>query len=144
MSQHVAAVLYGIRARLDNQAELLFRLRKVDEKDLIAKARSGLPLSRAAPAADRVLRADGLSALFGLEMATGEYDPAPPAPAKPARGRNTQVKRATQKTPPTHGIAAARLECPSSQCAQGHAPPKSAGRTPSMRLNPTRTTPARS
>ena len=48
------------------------------------------------------------AALFGLEMATGEYDPTPPAPAKPARGRSTQVKRATQKTPPTHGIAAAR------------------------------------
>ena len=37
MCKHVAAVLYGIGARLDHQPELLFRLREVDEKDLIAK-----------------------------------------------------------------------------------------------------------
>jgi uncharacterized Zn finger protein len=107
MSQHVAAVLYGIRARLDDQAELLFRLRKVDEKDLIAKARSGPPLSRAAPAADRVLRADGLSALFGLEMATGQYDPAPARTREAGQGPQHPGQARHQKTPPTHGIAAA-------------------------------------
>ena len=41
MCKHVAAVLYGIGARLDEQPELLFKLRKVDEKDLIAKAGKG-------------------------------------------------------------------------------------------------------
>jgi len=90
MCKHVAAVLYGIGARLDEQPELLFRLRKVDEKDLIAKAGSGLPLSKTGPAAEKVLAADGLSELFGLEMATGKDGPAPesiPALAKPARGR---------------------------------------------------------
>ncbi len=39
MCKHVAAVLYGIGARLDHQPELLFRLRDVDEKDLIAQCR---------------------------------------------------------------------------------------------------------
>ena len=89
MCKHVAAVLYGIGARLDEQPELLFRLRKVDEKDLIAKAGSGLPLSKTGPAAEKVLAAAGLSELFGLEMATGKDGHAPesmPAPAKPARG----------------------------------------------------------
>src|SRR5213592_115456 len=38
MCKHVAAVLYGIGARLDQQPELLFKLHKVDEKELIAKA----------------------------------------------------------------------------------------------------------
>ena len=38
MCKHVAAVLYGVGARLDEQPELLFKLRKVDEKDLIARA----------------------------------------------------------------------------------------------------------
>ena len=38
MCKHVAAVLYGIGARLDHQPELLFTLRKVDQQDLIAKA----------------------------------------------------------------------------------------------------------
>ena len=36
MCKHVAAVLYGIGARLDEQPELLFRLRAVDEQDLVA------------------------------------------------------------------------------------------------------------
>ena len=41
MCKHVAAVLYGIGARLDQQPELLFRLHKVDEKELIAGGRKG-------------------------------------------------------------------------------------------------------
>src|SRR5881409_3482061 len=42
MCKHVAAVLYGIGARLDQQPELLFTLRKVDQQDLIARAGKGL------------------------------------------------------------------------------------------------------
>jgi len=90
MCKHVAAVLYGVGARLDGQPECLFTLRKVDEKALIARAGSGLPLSRKGPAGDRVLAAEGLSELFGLEMAAPEEVPVPePArtPAKPARAR---------------------------------------------------------
>jgi len=72
MCKHVAAVLYGIGARLDEQPELLFRLRKVHENDLIAKAGKGIPLSTHAPADGKVLAADGLSELFGLELGTGD------------------------------------------------------------------------
>ena len=90
MCKHVAAVIYGIGARLDEQPELLFKLRKVDEKDLIAKAGKGVPLSKKGPADDRVLPADGLSELFGLELGTGEdsfsLETATPA-TKPARAR---------------------------------------------------------
>jgi uncharacterized Zn finger protein len=75
MCKHVAAVLYGIGARLDEQPELLFKLRKVDEKDLIAKAGKGVPLSKKGPADDRVLAADSLSELFGLELGTGDDSP---------------------------------------------------------------------
>jgi uncharacterized Zn finger protein len=38
MCKHVAAVLYGVGARLDNQPDLLFLLRKVDHLELIAEA----------------------------------------------------------------------------------------------------------
>lgn len=68
MCKHVAAVLYGIGARLDERPELLFKLRKVDEKELIAKAGRGLPLAKTGPAAEKVLSTGGLSELFGLEM----------------------------------------------------------------------------
>src|SRR5262249_13826290 len=46
MCKHVAAVLYGVGARLDERPELLFKLSKVEEKDLIAKAGSGLHRSK--------------------------------------------------------------------------------------------------
>jgi len=88
MCKHVAAVLYGIGARLDEQPELLFRLRMVDEKDLIAKAGSGLPLSKKGLAKDKVLAVGDVSALFGIEMATGQEG----APAKTARAPKARSK----------------------------------------------------
>ena len=58
MCKHVAAVLYGIGARLDQQPELLFRLHKVDEKELIAEGRKATShWRRTAPAAAKVLGA---------------------------------------------------------------------------------------
>ena len=84
MCKHVAAVLYGIGARLDRQPELLFRLRGVDETELIAGMDAGLPMSSAAPAADKVLISDDLSALFGLDMAV---------PAEPRRAAAKPVER---------------------------------------------------
>jgi uncharacterized Zn finger protein len=69
MCKHVAAVLYGIGARLDHQPELLFTLRKVDQQDLIAKAGSDLAKTRKVPASAKVLASDDLSDMFGIEMA---------------------------------------------------------------------------
>ena len=71
MCKHVAAVLYGIGARLDQQPDLLFRLHNVDEKELIAGAGKALPQAKRAPAASKVLGGEDLSALFGLDMAQG-------------------------------------------------------------------------
>jgi uncharacterized Zn finger protein len=67
MCKHVAAVLYGVGARLDEQPELLFRLRAVNEKELIASAGTSLPSAKKTPA--RELRGEDLSKLFGLDMA---------------------------------------------------------------------------
>jgi uncharacterized Zn finger protein len=96
MCKHVAAVFYGIGARLDEQPELLFKLRKVNEKELIAKAGKGLPLSKQGPAEDKVLAADSLSELFGLEMGASIDEPkaeAAPAPKKATRARHTAKPR---------------------------------------------------
>ena len=75
MCKHVAAVLYGVGARLDESPELLFRLRGVDETELLAQMDAAGPLSRASPAADRTLKSEDLSALFGLEL-TADDEPA--------------------------------------------------------------------
>ena len=88
MCKHVAAVLYGIGARLDQQPDLLFRLHDVDEKELIAGAGQALPLAKKAPAAKKVLGGEDLSALFGLDMAPDA------SPAKPKRQKAQAGKMA--------------------------------------------------
>jgi uncharacterized Zn finger protein len=87
MCKHVAAVLYGVGARLDARPELLFRLRAVDENDLIARIETALPQAKQVNPR-KVLDTEDLSALFGLDMdaeplATGGNPPT--APRKPAR-----------------------------------------------------------
>ena len=71
MCKHVAAVLYGIGARFDRQPELLFRLRGVDEMELIANVGKATPLAKQGPAAGKVLGGDDLAEMFGLDMAQG-------------------------------------------------------------------------
>jgi uncharacterized Zn finger protein len=68
MCKHVAAVLYGVGARLDQTPELLFVLRKVEARELLAGAEAGLQVSGQASKRRRLDEAD-LGALFGLDMA---------------------------------------------------------------------------
>jgi len=70
MCKHVAAVLYGIGARLDQQPELLFTLRNVNQQDLIADAASGLSKIGRRPGGAKVLASDDLSEMFGIEIAS--------------------------------------------------------------------------
>lgn len=67
MCKHVAAVLYGVGARLDEDPALLFRLRAVDAGDLLADLGNAMPASR--PVGGRILAAEDVSALFGLDLA---------------------------------------------------------------------------
>ncbi len=106
MCKHVAAVLYGVGARLDEQPELLFTLRKVDEKDLMAKAGSDMPLSKITLSSQKVLAADGLSELFGLDMDDDAKAPGETAKAKPSRR-----KRGAKGIASTHDdVKVTRLE----------------------------------
>ena len=90
MCKHVAAVLYGVGARLDHKPQLLFVLRGVDENELIAGAGSGLALPKAAPGRAKILDGGDVAAVFGLEMddsaatGTSEAD-APVAARQPLR-----------------------------------------------------------
>jgi uncharacterized Zn finger protein len=102
MCKHVAAVLYGIGARLDQQPELLFRLREVDEKELIANAGKALPRAKKSPAAAKVLGGEDLSKLFGLDIAESEAESA--SQTKSARANNVTVTKSkpvdSKKKPP--------------------------------------------
>ena len=91
MCKHVAAVLYGVGARLDHQPELLFRLRAVDETELVTRAGAGLNVATQPPAPGRVLRTDDVAALFGLDMAGGE--PGAAGDGGPATADGTERSR---------------------------------------------------
>ena len=70
MCKHVAATLYGVGARLDHEPGLLFRLRAVDPAEMVEAAierpSSGGKLPRG-----RVLKSDGLSSVFGVDIDMG-------------------------------------------------------------------------
>jgi uncharacterized Zn finger protein len=83
-------VLYGIGARFDQQPELLFRLRGVDELELLASAAKSAPLGKKAPAADKRLGGEDLSAMFGLDMAQNASLEAGPAKRKPAKRKHAE------------------------------------------------------
>ena len=100
MCKHVAAVLYGVGARLDEQPELIFSLRRVDAKDLVSQAGASLPKAGKRPAAGKVLDDALLADVFGIEMA--DAPPATKAAAgrgKPLAAKATTAKVAARKAP---------------------------------------------
>ena len=81
MCKHVAAVMYGVGARLDQAPELLFTLRQVDHGELIEQA-ARVEVTRGSKR--KTIAREDLSDVFGIELAR---------PAKPAsRGKKTASK----------------------------------------------------
>jgi uncharacterized Zn finger protein len=70
MCKHVAAVCYGVGARLDERPELLFRLRGVDHEELIATDASALVAitENTAAGGRRRIAENDLADVFGIEM----------------------------------------------------------------------------
>ena len=117
MCKHVAAVLYGIGARLDHQPELLFTLRKVDQQDLIAKAGSDLSKKGRRPAGGKVLASDDLSEMFGIDMAPAT-PPKRAAVSAVATKPSTAAHRETSSKP-TSVIQSAKPKEPAPKRAHG-------------------------
>lgn len=73
MCKHVAAVLYGVGARLDEQPELLFLLRGVNHEELIA---AGSDVSAIVPRTGkpgrRRISHESLGEIFGIDLAKPE------------------------------------------------------------------------
>jgi len=149
MCKHVAAVLYGVGARLDHQPDLLFRLRQVDEQDLIARAGTGVPLSRKGPAPSRVLADNELADVFGVEIAT----PVTPAHAAATTEGSRVPARKRLRVAAAVGTSASQPvpAAVSKKSGRSHKRPKSPGlekppRTPGISAGATRpagTTPAK-
>lgn len=74
MCKHVAAALYGVGARLDEDATLFFKLRGVDVGDLISRSVSSKAenlLEKASKKSSRIIDDADLTALFGIDMEVG-------------------------------------------------------------------------
>jgi uncharacterized Zn finger protein len=88
MCKHLAAVLYGIGARLDTEPNLLFALRQVDANDLVTQAAQRSINTGKTPARGKLLDDSQLADVFGIEMDSPKTLP------------NTTKKTPTRQTKP--------------------------------------------
>lgn len=76
MCKHVAAVLYGVGARLDEDPSLFFTLRNVAVNDLITaavKETTARILTKAAPKSAKVIADADLAGIFGISMEEPDF-----------------------------------------------------------------------
>ena len=106
MCKHVAAVFYGVGARMDQQPDLLFKLRHVNALDLVAQASLTQP-SASKTKSSKVMDASDLGDVFGLDMdmdmgvdmGTIEASAKPKTPKAKAPAKVAEkAKKATQIT----------------------------------------------
>ena len=90
MCKHVAAVLYGVGARLDHAPELLFTLRGVDPQELIEDIISRGISQRGRPSG-QVLEGADLSEIFGVEIDFGA-EVVPVGRGKVGTGKTSRAK----------------------------------------------------
>jgi uncharacterized Zn finger protein len=106
MCKHVAAVLYGVGSRLDEDPALLFRLRNVDHRELVDQKDAVTALTdRRRGKAVPTLGAEEVGEVFGIEMAAettartrrakSKQKPESVAKAK----RKPAARRGTKKSP---------------------------------------------
>ena len=120
LCRHAAAALYGVGRRLDAAPELLFRLRGVDETDLLAAATaSPASATRARTVAQRLPAEPAATEPAAAQPAPGHPVTAMPAAAEPAPGHPAAARPAAAKPAPVHEAAAR-------PAASRPAPPESA------------------
>ena len=98
LCKHLAAVLYGVGARLDERPQLLFTLRGTDPEDLVTRAE--LPGSTPARRADVPTVEGDLASVFGIELAD-DVDASSPPPRS--------VRAASRRKPKTRSRSSATV-----------------------------------
>ena len=94
MCKHVAAVLYGVGARLDEKPQLLFDLRGVDHEDLIDTDAQAAVSAATRKGKSKRIATDDLSDVFGIEIGEGD---GPADTATPGtNGKKTRTKKKTR------------------------------------------------
>jgi uncharacterized Zn finger protein len=97
--KHLAAVMYGVGARLDSMPELLFLLRGVDHQELVSQAIAAGNLDRELSVVDdNGLGTQDLSELFGIELNSGASAATVSDKKKPAAKKKLEAtKTSSQK-----------------------------------------------
>lgn len=139
MCKHVAATLYGVGARLDTEPELFFRLRRVDQRDLLTAARSGAALAAQSGRTRKRIAESALAEVFGIELDAPATAKEAPAGAGPGRQRRrpkaASPAPAGRAAPPEPKASrAARGRRPARRRARADRPLRSPGRARSRRL----------
>jgi len=97
MCKHVAAVLYGVGVRLDEEPELLFLLRGVDHEELISAEVGVVAAVSGIKGGRRRIDDDALADVFGIEMS----EETPPNKASASRRRKklpSKTKKVSRDT----------------------------------------------
>lgn len=114
MCKHIAAVLYGVGARLDRQPESLFLLRGVDHEELItASADDAVTKATTRGGRRRRVAAADLSDVFGIEP--DEQENAEVATAQVAK--KSKRKSAKKKSPTTRARKTAKTKTPKTKAS---------------------------
>jgi uncharacterized Zn finger protein len=98
MCKHIAATLYGVGARLDEDPSLFFTLRQVNMKDLVSQAvhdKTAGILKENRTASRTVIADDKLADVFGIDM--DDFNLAMLVKDKPVKNKTTNRRSAIKK-----------------------------------------------
>lgn len=114
MCKHVAAALYGVGARLDEDPMLFFRLRNVEVNDLITQAvkdKTEKLLEKARKKTSRVMDESNIADVFGIELEneTIEIPKIEPPSEKLKKSKSAKEKSSTSKPIKLQEISAAYI-----------------------------------
>jgi len=99
MCKHVAAVLYGVGARLDAKPELLFLLRGVKHEELIEADAEAAVAGATTRGKSKRLAAGDLSDVFGIELEAGDAS-APAANTSQDKAKKTRASTKASRGKP--------------------------------------------
>lgn len=125
--KHIAATFYGVAVRLDQQPELLFKLRNVDHLELIGQATSAANLDQALNSSTAATLSDSeLGSIFGIDLESTD-------PASPSAARSPAKRAARGKTAAVPSTAAAPAAASRRKPRTIHSPVTQASAKPSPR-----------
>jgi uncharacterized Zn finger protein len=124
MCKHIAAVMYGVGARLDASPELLFTLRGVDHQELIAVDAEAALSTATTSGKSKQLAASDLSDVFGIDLtSTDEASPdtSPPKKRKRVATEKSEITKSKAKKVTKKRTTARKKKSPTEAATTGDA-----------------------